>query len=109
LSATNGQIATGNITAISPTQTGDISITGNEINFTGTANSVNSNGNLLLQPGTLSQNIAIANSTDSGTNTLDLTTTDLAAIQSGFTSITIGRADGTGYDCPQSLQLQRSC
>jgi filamentous hemagglutinin family protein len=63
LSATNGQIATGNITAISPTQTGDISITGNEINFTGTANSVNSNGNLLLQPGTLNQNIAIANST----------------------------------------------
>jgi hypothetical protein len=61
LSATNGQIATGNITAISPTQTGDISITGNEINFTGTANSVNSNGNLLLQPGTLNQNIAIAN------------------------------------------------
>ncbi|AFZ16944.1 CHAT domain-containing protein [Allocoleopsis franciscana] len=96
LNATNGQVTTGNITAISPTRTGDISITGNEINFTGVANSVNSNGNLLLQPSTPTQSIALSGIDGVDTTALDLTDTKLNALSNAFSSITIGRADGSG-------------
>jgi filamentous hemagglutinin family protein len=86
------RISTG-INANGPLGGGNIILTSNEIDNLG----ISSNGGtLLLQPFTPSQNIAIANSTDSGTNSLDLTTTDLTAISSGFTSITLGRTDGTG-------------
>jgi hypothetical protein len=81
------RIATG-INANGPLGGGNIILTSNEIDNLG----ISSNGgNLLLQPFTPSQNIAIANSTDSGTGTLDITTTDLAAWRNGFNSITIGR------------------
>jgi filamentous hemagglutinin family protein len=86
------RIATG-INANGPLGGGNIILTSNEIDNLG----VSSNGgNLLLQPFTPSQNIAIANSTDSGTGTLDITTTDLAALRNGFNSITIGGANGSG-------------
>jgi filamentous hemagglutinin family protein len=86
-----------NVTTFPLSNYGNISLTGNEINFTGGANSVRgNNATLLLQPSTSSQAIAIAGATDSGTDTLDITTTDLAAIAPGFTSITIGRSDSTG-------------
>jgi len=75
---------------------GTISLTANEINLTGGSNSVVSNSSILLAPATPTQNIAIAGSGDSGTNTLDLTTNDLAALQNGFSSIIIGRPDGSG-------------
>ncbi|MGJ5628280.1 CHAT domain-containing protein [Nostoc sp. CALU 1950] len=76
---------------------GNISLTGNEINFTGGVGfPVFSSGDIVLQPFTLSRNITIGGSTDIDTNTLDLTTSDLAAFQNGFNSITIGRNDGNG-------------
>jgi CHAT domain-containing protein len=83
--------------SVGTTNYGNITLTGNEINFTGGTDSVRGdNATLVLRAKTLSQAIAIGGGSDSGTDTLDLTTTDLAAIKSGFTSITIGRADGTG-------------
>ena len=70
-----------------------LNLTADEIDFTGP---VTGTSTLVLQPATPGQNIAIAGSVDSGTGTLDLTLTDLAALQNGFSSITIGREDGSG-------------
>ncbi|MEH2194356.1 MAG: CHAT domain-containing protein [Nostoc sp.] len=75
---------------------GNITLTANEINLLGGANSFNGSGNFLLQPFTPSQNITLGDSSDTGTNVLNLTTTDLAALQNGFSSITIGRNDSSG-------------
>jgi len=78
---------------------GTITLIGDEIDFTGGVDgivSVTSSGNLLIEPVTPSRNIAIATASDTGVGTLDLTTTELAGFQAGFTSITIGRTDGTG-------------
>jgi len=67
-----------------------------EIDFIGGPNSVTGTSTLKLQPATPGQNIAIAGSGDSGTGTLDLTADDIAALKDGFSSITIGREDGSG-------------
>ncbi|NES20678.1 MAG: filamentous hemagglutinin N-terminal domain-containing protein, partial [Symploca sp. SIO3E6] len=74
------------------TNSGNISLTGDEIDFIGQLNSVG--GTLLIQPATLNQGIRLGD----GTNTanLDLLETELAMLQDGFSSITIGRSDGTG-------------
>jgi hypothetical protein len=69
-----------------------LNLTADEIDFTGP---VTGTSTLVLQPATPGQNIAIAGSVDSGTGTLDLTLTDLAALQNGFSSITIGQEDGS--------------
>jgi CHAT domain-containing protein len=92
-----GNLIVGQLNANGGLGGGNISLTGNEINLTGGTDSLQSNkAQLLLSPKTLTQAIAIGGGSDRGTDSLDLTTTDLAAIKSGFTSITIGRADGTG-------------
>jgi filamentous hemagglutinin family protein len=91
-------LITGDIDASSPGGGGDISLTGDEIDFTGGVDdvlSVISTGNLVLEPTTLSYNIAIGG-TDSTISALDLTAAEIGALQEGFSSITIGRADGTG-------------
>ncbi|MGM3305009.1 CHAT domain-containing protein [Anabaena sp. WFMT] len=74
----------------------EVSITGNEINLQGGANSVKGSGNLVLQPSTTSQDITLGGNSDSGTNTLDIIQSDIAALGNGFSSITIGRSDGSG-------------
>ena len=51
-----------------------------------------SGANLVFQPKTLSNSIGIAG----GAGTLNLSTSDLGFIQSGFNNITIGAATGTG-------------
>ncbi|BAZ30405.1 hypothetical protein NIES4074_28650 [Cylindrospermum sp. NIES-4074] len=81
----------GNIGAGSNTLT----LTADEINLLSTA-SVSGNGNLVLQPATPGQNINIAGTTDSDSNSLDLTTSELASLKDGFSTITIGRSDGSG-------------
>jgi filamentous hemagglutinin family protein len=73
----------------------NLTLTANEINLNGGANSVTGTGNLTLQPGTATQPIQI-NGASSVTNNLNLTTDDLLALQKGFNSITIGRTDGSG-------------
>ncbi len=74
---------------------GNISLTGNEINLTGGENTVIGNGSILLQPRTSNRDIAI-NGGSNLAGSLDLTTTDLAALKNGFSSITIGRTNGNG-------------
>ncbi|MEG4343991.1 CHAT domain-containing protein [Microcoleus sp. A003_D6] len=76
---------------------GNITLTGNEINFKGDKNSVSGTGFLVLQPWSPGQNIAIAGSGDVGTNIyLNLTANDLGSLENGFAGITIGRSNGTG-------------
>ncbi|MBD0313805.1 MAG: filamentous hemagglutinin, partial [Microcoleus sp. T3-bin5] len=76
---------------------GNITLTGNEINFKGDKNSVSGTGFLVLQPWSPGQNIAIGGSGDVGTNIyLNLTAKDLGSLQNGFAGITIGRSNGMG-------------
>ncbi|MEG4234664.1 CHAT domain-containing protein [Microcoleus sp. Pol11C3] len=76
---------------------GNITLTGNEINFKGDKNSVSGTGFLVLQPWSPGQNIAIGGSGDVGTNIyLNLTANDLGSLQNGFAGITIGRSNGIG-------------
>ena len=72
---------------------GNISLTGDEISF---ADKVSGTGNLTIQPFTTSQGITIGGTTDSGTETLDLTAAAIGQLQNGFRSLTIGRFDGSG-------------
>ncbi|NER92915.1 MAG: CHAT domain-containing protein [Symploca sp. SIO1B1] len=82
----------GNVNASGETNSGNISLTGDEIDFLGELNSVG--GTLLIQPATLNQGIRIGDDINSAS--LDLLNTELANLQDGFSSITIGRSDGTG-------------
>ncbi|MCC3408467.1 MAG: CHAT domain-containing protein [Microcoleus sp. PH2017_10_PVI_O_A] len=76
---------------------GNITLTGNEINLKGDKNSISGTGFLVLQPWNPGQNIAIAGSGDVGTNTyLNLTAKELESLQNGFAGITIGRSNGSG-------------
>jgi filamentous hemagglutinin family protein len=84
-------ITTGDINAVGLPNTGNISLTSNKIEFTGGNDaipSVASKGSILLQPATPSQNIVLA---ESGTTDINI-----SALKDGFSSITIGRTDGTG-------------
>jgi len=82
----------GDVNASGGTNGGNISLTGDEIDFPGELNSVD--GTLLIQPATLNQGIRIGDNINSAS--LDLLNTELANLQDGFSSITIGRSDGTG-------------
>jgi filamentous hemagglutinin family protein len=72
-----------------------ITFTADEMHFTGGTGSIVGD-EIFLQPVRQGQNIAIAGSTEAGSDSLDLTTGDLAALADGFSMITIGRVDGTG-------------
>jgi len=86
--AASGQSYGDSVTVI-----GNVSLTGDEINF---ASHVSGTGNLTLQPFTTSQAITIGGSADSGTGTLDLTATEIGLLQNGFNLITIGQTSGSG-------------
>jgi len=73
--------------------TNNISLISNEINF---ANKVSGTGDLTIKPFNEKQNIAIGGSTDTGSDTLNLLSTDISALQNGFKSIAIGNAAHTG-------------
>ncbi|MFM9265658.1 CHAT domain-containing protein [Tychonema sp. BBK16] len=76
---------------------GNISLTGNEIDLKGGSNSINGTGFLVLQPWNPGQNIAIAGNGNIGTNTfLSLTASDLESLRNGFAGITIGRSNSSG-------------
>ncbi|MEB3829651.1 two-partner secretion domain-containing protein, partial [Phormidium sp. CCY1219] len=94
--ALNGNVTTtgtvGQVYGDDVTVVGDITLSGDELDFGAT---MLGNGAIALQPTTATQAIAIGNATDSGIGTLDITATDLAALQ-GFSSLTIGRSDGSG-------------
>ncbi|RLG19584.1 hypothetical protein DRN74_06610, partial [Candidatus Micrarchaeota archaeon] len=90
LNAGTATLTTGAITA----GANDITLTADEIDFTGGNDSNTGTGNIVLQPATAGQDIEITGG--GGTAALDLTATDLATLADGFNSITIGRSDGTG-------------
>jgi len=73
---------------------GNITLTGSEIDLTGGKDSVTSSGNLVLQPADPSASIAIGAASD--TEALDLTAAELISLRNGFSSIAIGRSDGSG-------------
>ncbi|MEG4226417.1 CHAT domain-containing protein [Microcoleus sp. N9_B2] len=102
----SGREATGNVTLTARNVlgvsfvalgSGNITLTGNEINFKGDKNSVSGTGFLVMQPWSPGQNIAIGGSGDVGTNIyLNLTANDLGSLENGFAGITIGRSNGIG-------------
>jgi filamentous hemagglutinin family protein len=100
LASTNGITAAAINTFLLPNSQinsfGNISLTGDAIDLTGGNNSVVSNGSILIQPFTSSQNISLGGIGSLGVATLDFTTNELNALANGFNSITIGRADGNG-------------
>ncbi|MCU0541210.1 MAG: CHAT domain-containing protein [Oscillatoriaceae cyanobacterium Prado104] len=75
---------------------GNIALTGNEIDLTGGQNRVISTGTIALQPFLPDRNIVLGGADNSGTDTLDLTAADLAALPNGFSSIAIGRSNSSG-------------
>jgi len=92
-------IIAGDLDASGSPDGGNITLIGNEIDLTGGVDgivSVVSTGNLTIEPATANQNIAIGTASDTGVDTLDLTTTEIAGWQDGFLRINIGRTDGTG-------------
>ena len=84
----------GIINASGQTKSGDITLTGNEINLTG-SNVQSDGGNLLLQPALDTQNVIVAGTTDNE-DILDITTGDLDSLADNFNTVTIGRDDGLG-------------
>jgi len=75
-------------------ETGNISLTGNEINLLGGENSVSSNGKLTLESASENQSITLGGFEN--TEALNLTTSDLATLADGFASITIGKSENAG-------------
>jgi predicted nucleotidyltransferase len=72
-----------------------ITFSAEEMNFTGGPGSIVGH-DIFLQPVRQDQHISVAGTGDAGSGSLDLTTTDLAALADGFAMITIGRVNGTG-------------
>ncbi|MCL1472464.1 beta strand repeat-containing protein, partial [Argonema antarcticum] len=73
-----------------------LTLTADEINFTGGFSSVSGTNNLILQPTTPSQNIVLGGNTDTDISSLEISSTDFNALQPGFNTITIGRDNGSG-------------
>ncbi|MBD2544249.1 CHAT domain-containing protein [Planktothricoides sp. FACHB-1370] len=91
------QGGTGSIEINAPLIVGNnaLTLTADEININNVG-SISGTGSLTLQPTTVGQNISLGGSGGTGVGILYLTESELANIQNGFNSITIGRADGTG-------------
>ncbi|MGC9524151.1 MAG: CHAT domain-containing protein [Limnospira sp.] len=80
-------------TASTPSEGGNIVLTGDEINFSGP---ISTTGSLLLQTATPTQDINLGSTAGDASLALDLSFADLSALAHGFSQITIGRADGQG-------------
>ncbi|MEQ9368053.1 MAG: CHAT domain-containing protein [Coleofasciculus chthonoplastes F3-SA18-01] len=72
---------------------GNLTLIGDELNFTGT---ISGTGNLTLQPLTPTQGIQLGGADSGSTSILDLTTSELNSLQNTFTSITIGGTTSSG-------------
>ncbi|MCW5775193.1 MAG: filamentous hemagglutinin N-terminal domain-containing protein [Phycisphaeraceae bacterium] len=89
------ELLAGSVTFLNSAAAGNraITLTADEINLLGGANSFSGSSSLLLRPTAATVSIDIGSPTG-GSGTLDLSDTDLAALADGFSAITIGRADG---------------
>jgi filamentous hemagglutinin family protein len=74
------------------TGTGNITLTGDEIDLNGP---VSSTGAIVLEPLTANKAIALMGS-DNNTDALDLTATEIGLLQDGFSSLTLGKTNGSG-------------
>ncbi|MCT7986089.1 CHAT domain-containing protein [Laspinema sp. A4] len=72
---------------------GNMTLTGNEIDLNGT---ITSTGILTLQPRNPNQTIVLSGESDTGNTVLDLTVADLAALEDGFSAIIMGSENSTG-------------
>jgi filamentous hemagglutinin family protein len=72
---------------------GNLTLIGDELNFTGT---ISGTGNLTLQPLTPSQGIQLGGADSGSTSILDLTAPELNSLQNTFTSITVGGTTSSG-------------
>ncbi|MEC4894500.1 MAG: CHAT domain-containing protein [Oscillatoria sp. PMC 1051.18] len=89
-------VGTGILTFNDILTTGSNSLTlaGSEIDFNGGENSVIGNSEIFLQPTLANQNIEIGGL--GGTDALDFTAAEIAALQDNFSTLTIGLAEGSG-------------
>ncbi|MBI1918657.1 MAG: autotransporter-associated beta strand repeat-containing protein, partial [Planctomycetes bacterium] len=101
LNAGTGTIGFGDTLA---TGANDLTLTADEIDFNGGANSVTGSGNLALQPSAANVSIGVGG----GAGTLDLSDSDIAALANGFNQITIGRSDGNGTIAVDSASFKDS-
>jgi filamentous hemagglutinin family protein len=83
-------LESGSINSTGAANSGSQTLTASEINLTGDMAGA---GELVLQPFDPTQDVAIAGAID---DALNLIPEDLALLQPGFSTITIGRADGSG-------------
>ncbi|CBN54033.1 MULTISPECIES: CHAT domain-containing protein [Kamptonema] len=83
--------------------TGNITIIGDEIDFAGSP--VQSNGTLSIQPYTASGNIWFGTGISPISSDVELGNSFVTALQDGFSSIVIGRPDGTGNITVDNLAL----
>jgi hypothetical protein len=83
---------TATATVASTMSIANLTVTADEIDFSGGASTITSTGAVLLQGATAATTIGVGG----GAGDLDLNDTDLAAIADGATSITIGQALQTG-------------
>jgi filamentous hemagglutinin family protein len=72
---------------------GTLTLLGDEIDIGG---SIAGTGLLQIQPTATTQAIRLGGTDSGSTSTLDFTTSELAGLQDGFSSIVIGRSDGSG-------------
>jgi filamentous hemagglutinin family protein len=87
-------LTVGGINTQGGTGTGNISLTGNEIDLVGGVGSVRGSGSLRLQPFDADQAIRVG--AIKNTRGLDLTTTDWLALANGFSDVQVGRDNGSG-------------
>jgi hypothetical protein len=87
LNAVGGTAAFGSTVAAG---TNALTIAATEINFSG---NVSGTGALTLKPSDTLTSMTIASGADTGATVLDLTSAELALVQTGFSSVTYGRTD----------------
>ncbi|MEB3230212.1 MAG: filamentous hemagglutinin N-terminal domain-containing protein, partial [Leptolyngbyaceae bacterium] len=74
----------------------NVTLTADEIDFLGGTNSVSGTGTLTLQPSVADRAITVGGAVNNTNNVLELTQTDVNALQDGFGRILIGRDNSTG-------------
>ncbi|MBK1987517.1 CHAT domain-containing protein, partial [Sphaerospermopsis aphanizomenoides BCCUSP55] len=87
LKSSSGKIT---LTSALTAGTNDVTLTADDIELPTTTTGT---GNLTIQSSTIDRNITLGNNV---TGTLNLTSAEIAGLADGFSSITIGRSDGTG-------------
>ncbi|MFB2938300.1 CHAT domain-containing protein [Aerosakkonemataceae cyanobacterium BLCC-F154] len=96
-SSLNAGTATINVNKNLDAGDNQLTLTADEINFKGGTASVSGTNKLILQPATPSSNITIGGKNEQDISpALTLTSTDISALENGFSSIVIGREDGSG-------------